>query len=216
MAAIYKPGVLTIIPHYDIGAGHDVVNVMHFLGQTISYDVSQLTAIQTTFDTSWGTSYRAFLPTTNLYKGCIVIDSGSAFGQEKDNSAFAAQPGNAVAGPIADNAAVLLSLHVLQRYKGGHGRAYLPGFSLDMIEPDGRNVLPTTLAAVESMWQNLRIAMAGNGTNNGGPHVPVLWHKKWAAAPNSTSEIVGATTSAVLATQRRRLRKVSRHKKKTP
>jgi len=208
--------VVTIIPYDDIGAGHDVVNVIHYQGQPISFDNAQLQAVRDEFDSIWGNGFRPLVPTTTHYKGCVVIDSGSAFGGDITNDTFVPVPGTAVAGPVADNAAVLLSLHVLQRYKGGHGRVYLPGFSLDMLATDGRTVLGSTVTTVEGVWNNTAQALGALTTGQGGPYKPVLWHKKWAAAPNSTSDIVSVTCQTILASQRRRLRKVSRHKKKVP
>lgn len=216
MAAVYLPGVVTLIPHYDIGAGHDVVNVLHFRGQPISFDTSQLTTIQTAFDQQWHGGLANLLATTSIYKGAVCIDSGSALGQEVDNTAYVPQNGTGVGNPVADNAAVLLSLHVLQRYKGGHGRVYLPGFSTSGLGSDGRTVLGSTITSLNSTWTNLVNAMRSIPSADGGPFDAVVWHKKWAAAPNTTGIITSITPQSVLASQRRRLRKVSRHKKKTP
>jgi hypothetical protein len=85
-----------------------------------------------------------------------------------------------------------------------------------MSNADGRSWTTAALAQAATVWANLVAAMAAVSPANGGPLVPVIWHKKKASMLNTYEAITGATPQPIYATQRRRVRKVSRHKKKTP
>jgi len=139
---------------------------------------------------------------------------GSAFGLESGNETFVAVPGAGSPTSIADQVAALISLHVAERYKGGHGRIYVPGLANNMLEDDGSTLQPAAITALGNMWNNTVTAMAAISAGNGGPLKPIVWHKKWAAHPNTTADILSITVQPLTATQRRRIRKVSRHKKK--
>jgi len=215
VAAVYLPGVVTIVPEYDIHGIAMAANVFHFQGQSISFSTSQLTAIQSAWEGAWATPYAGLCPSGTSYLGANVIDSGSALGQEVTNTAHIPNIGTLTGGPMADNQAVLLSLHGLHRYKGGHCRKYLPGMAYLVTQNDGRLLGDTYKASIGNMWQGVVTALNNVSTANGGPFKPIIWHKKWKAAPNSPEDVVGYTVQSVLASQRRRLRKVSRHRKAT-
>lgn len=213
MAGIYHPNVLTVLLTNEIGAGHRVLNVTNWMGQNNPWTIPQLTSIQTTVNTAMTTSWVPLLSSVNQYTGAVVIDSSAATGLQVDNANYTAVPGTGNAVPIQDQVCCLLSLKQVQRYKGGHSRKYLPGLGLNLLQGDGRTLTPSAVTSIGSWWDGLVTAMAGVTGTNGGPFTPIIWHKKQAGFQNTTQAIVQRTVQSVTATQRRRVRKVSRHRK---
>lgn len=214
MAAIYHAQVVQIIPHYSIRSGNDAVNVTYWLGTGNPYSQVALDDIRANFDQAWQSHWSTVAPSVNTYKGAVVTDVSSAFGLESSNETFVAIPGASGANSIADQVAALISLHVAERYKGGHGRIYVPGLAGNMLQDDGSTIQSVARTALLAMWTDTVTAMGAISAANGGPLKPIVWHKKWAAHPNTTADILSVTVQPISATQRRRIRKVSRHKKK--
>lgn len=212
MAAIYHPSVVTVVPHYDLGSGRDGVNVTHWRTPVTGLNTAQLTAIQTAFDTAWEAQWHVFASSTARYLGSWVIDSGSSLGAQVTNVTYTPKPGQGTDGAVGDQVAALLSLHGVNRYRGGHARLYIPGADTLKVDPGGRNLVPAAIGNIETMMANTGSALAGLSGANGGPLNQVIWHKKWAAAPNTIEDVISFTCQQLLATQRRRLRKVSRHR----
>jgi nicotinamide mononucleotide (NMN) deamidase PncC len=59
-------------------------------------------------------------------------------------------------------------------------------------------------------------ALSGIAGSGGGPYNQIIWHKHLASNPNSVELVTTTVAQDVLATQRRRLRKVSRHRARGP
>jgi hypothetical protein len=215
MAAIYLAGVVTTVPYYDIQAPHLVANVLNWHTTVTGLTQAQLTSIQGVFNTAWEGMWATLAANSAFYKGAKVIDMSSQTGLEADNVTFTPVPGAQPLGPVADSTCLLLSFHGLLRYRGGHARIYLPGMSTNASNNDGRTWTPAALTGIQSGWDTVVAQMAGISIGQGGPLKPVIWHKKKASLPNQVEDIVGRTAQSVYANQRRRVRKVSRHKTKT-
>jgi hypothetical protein len=209
MTAIYKSGVCTIVPHYNIGAAGDAVNVTHWGYTGSPLTAANLDAIQAAFNPAWYGPWSLMSSNGVFYNGCWVIDNSSATGGQKTNATYVPQPGLKSAPPVSDNVCTLISLHGFTRYRGGHSRLYIPGLSSDMALGDGRTVTATAITHMDDLWNNTVTAMNGITTI---PLVPIIWHKKWAANPNSVENVASHTSQTILASQRRRLRKVARHR----
>lgn len=78
---------------------------------------------------------------------------------------------------------------------------------------DGRTLDPTVITGFAATYASLVSAMGGVAGAAGGPLSHIVWHKHLSAAPNTTELVLTATMSNILASQRRRLRKVSRHRR---
>jgi hypothetical protein len=217
MPGIYHAGVVTTIPYYDTGnVGHSA-NVIHWLGVgTTDLTTGQLTTIQGVFDAAWGAAWAALATSSNHYLGAWVIDSGDATGGQVTNALFTPVAGASSNAPVADNVAGLISLQTTRRYKGGHGRLYIPGANSSFLNFNGANWTGAMLAHMDTLWENTRIAMSGIGSAENGPYLPIVWHKKAIDFPNTVENVVGHVSQPVAASQRRRLRKVSRHRRHVP
>lgn len=212
MVAIYHPNVVSIVPHYNIGSGRDAVNVTHwgYVGDPLTG--TALTAIQTAFDAAWYGQWKNWAGSGVYYLGAWVIDNSSATGGQRTNAAYVPAGGLGGSQAAGDQMAGLISIHGYVRYRGGHSRLYIPGASASMLANDGQNWTPTGTGYLGTMWNNTVAAMAAVSEAEGGPITPLIWHKKWSAAPNTLEAVASITVQALSATQRRRVRKVSRHR----
>lgn len=215
MPAIYLPGVVLTIPKYDLGHPNNAANVIAWTTAAVGLTVAQLTAIQTAFDTAWSTQWKTNAASVNKYTGSWVIDMSSATSNQVTNALYTPAAGSVVQASWPDNAAALISLHTARRYRGGHGRIYVPGLAITLLQNDGMTLTPATVTSLGTMWDNTVSAMSAVAGTAGGPLSPIVWHKRLSSAPNTTEAVTGRVVQAVIATQRRRLRKVTRHRKKT-
>jgi hypothetical protein len=117
---------------------------------------------------------------------------------------------------------MLIQLKQSMKYKGGHGRMYVPSLSGN-VTTDGVNLIPGVISDVNTKLQNLINAMFGLASAYGGPYTWVVWrtrsHQPSSAPggplgppiPPFLSTVNSADVAQVLATQRRRLRKAPHH-----
>jgi hypothetical protein len=212
--ALYLPGIVQIVPQYNIGRPNLAANVLHWHTTVTDLGTGTLNAIQATFDPLWFDLWALVGASEASYVGSIVTDMSSNTGAQAGNQGFVPKhPTNS--GPqLGENTAYLLSLHTDTRYRGGHGRVYLPAISVYNINNDGETMGSAIQPAVVTAWNNLVTAMESLPVGSGGPLSPVIWHKKLSSAPNTFELVTGITANALFASQRRRLRKVSRHKKR--
>ena len=211
MVAIYHPGVVTIVPNYNIGRPNPAANVLQWQTSVTGLTVGQLTSIQGAFDAAWGPGWQVIANTQYSYIGCSVIDNSSNTGQAVHPSSYTPLHGTGAGGAMGDNVAYLISLKGQNRYKGGHSRLYIPGCDLNLSNHDGQSIPAGTINSLNTLYNNVFVAMQGLSAANGGPLAPIIWHKKLKSAPNSTELIITWKGQSQLATQRRRLRKVARH-----
>jgi hypothetical protein len=212
MPALYHPGVVTIIPKYDIGQPNNAANVTQWSTPAVGLSIPQLQAIQTAFDTAWVASWKLSGSSANRYMGSWVIDMSSAVGNQVTNAGYTPVVGSGISTAWGDATACLISLRTLLRYRGGHGRLYIPGLVSTAMNADGHTLGGTASTNMLNMWNNTVAALFGLTGAAGGPLTPIVWHKKLSSNPNSIETVVGVVVQPVLATQRRRQRKVTRRR----
>lgn len=212
MAAIYKTGVVLTIPKYDLGHPNNAANVIAWSTGAVGLTVAQLTAVQTAFDTAWSAKWAPQSPTINRYMGCWVIDMAGPTANQVTNATYTPVLGTAGSGAWADSIAGLLSLKTQTRYRGGHGRLYIPGFNSGSLQSDGQSLSTAAITAIQQMWDNTVAALLALSGATGGPYTPIVWHKRLTAAPNTIEPVVGRVVQTTAASQRRRLRKVTRRR----
>lgn len=215
----YIPGLLQIRPQYSIAGADDTPeNVTWWLGATadIELTAAQLTAIQTVFDGAWSDFITAMGSTQDFYTGSIVTDWSTSLGLTVDNTGYTPVAGSAT-GSSAAQVAALLSLKEQDRYRGGHGRVYLPGLASNYLQT-GNSLTSGLVTSLESVVSALKGAMLGIPSSNGGGYSQRIFHQKRQVVPHTTpptymtpylSAISGTVVNTIVATQRRRIRKVS-------
>ena len=211
MAAIYHPGVVLTIPKYDLGQPTNAANVIAWQTAAVGLTVAQLQAVQTAFDTAWSGAWKNWTSSSNRYMGCWVVDMASATGNQVTNALYTPVAGVGASTSWPDMTSGLISLHTATRYRGGHGRLYIPGGTAASVNADGRTLTSTAITQIGAMWANTVSALGALAGTAGGPYNPIVWHKKLASSPNSVESITGVVVQSVIATQRRRVRKVTRH-----
>lgn len=212
MAAIYKSGVVLIIPKYDLGQPNNAANVLAWNTGAVGLTVAQLTAVQSSFDTAWSAWWKAMSPNTNRYMGSWVIDMAGATANQVTNSGYTPAAGTGGGTSWGDQQCALISLRTQNRYRGGHGRVYIGGLNSSAMNADGHTLSATAKSSITTGWNNTANALLALSGAAGGPYTPIVWHKHWTAFPNTTENVVGIVVNDVLATQRRRQRKVTRHR----
>jgi hypothetical protein len=212
MTAIYHPGVVTIIAKYNLGQVNPAVNVTHWRSPVTPQTAGTLVAIRDAFNTAWSTGWKSAASASNSYLGCTVVDASSLTGGQAESGGYTPVSGLISGGSMSDQVCGLISMKGVNRYRGGHSRLYIPSVPITLVNSDNRTITPALILAYDTLMTGVRAAMLGLSGVNGGPLNQVIWHKKWAAAPNTIEDVFNWTSQPVLATQRRRIRKVSRHK----
>jgi hypothetical protein len=213
----YHPFLVQIRPQVlDVGLRQHECVVWYTGSVSAGYSLSQLTAIGTAFGNIWATTWAHYGEPGASYQSAIVTDWTSNTGL----STTVLQPATGLGtGQLAANTAILISEKQGTRYKGGHGRQYLPSMSAQ-VTTDGTNVVQAVVSYFNTQFASLITAMAQVTTANGGPCQAVVYRQRTQVVPHTTpptyqpaftSNILQYACSSMLATQRRRLRKAPHH-----
>jgi hypothetical protein len=206
----YQPGLLQIRPQYTDADASTHENVTWWLGATpaaFPLDAGQLTTIQAAFDTAWETMWGEIGADATHYIGSVVTDWSSAFGLTVDNTGYTPVAGTH-GQESGSQVSALLSLTGARRYKGGHGRTYLPCVGVDVMA-SGTSLGASPVVSLNSAAVDLQTAMAGIATIDGGAYAWNVYHQKPHIPPPFLEPIVAVVANVRIATQRRRLRKVA-------
>jgi hypothetical protein len=218
---VYMPGLVQIRPQYSIGAAGEpertaVENVLWFQGATLSnfpLTTASLTVIQDTFDAHWPVMWQYIGQEAYQYVGSIVTDWSVDTGITLPENTGLAPTDGLGAGDMAANVAMLLSYVApsMPRYKGGHGRTYLPFCSSTYLQTpwEWQNA---RVEDVAGGWSTMSTAMLGISSSDGGGFNQVVFRNKTNPLTAAVHDITSVNVGSVPASQRRRLRAVSRKK----
>jgi hypothetical protein len=216
--ANYIPGLVQIRPQYaGTGDADTPENVTWWQSVGIApLTIANLTTIQNQFDSHW-TDFTSLGSAEDQYIGSIVTDWGSDTGLEKNKVGYTPVNGTGVM-PTGAQVAFLISLQVASRFKGGHGRIYIP--TLDMSHVEGKSALMSAaITSATTIINNVATAMAASITPNGA-YVQQVFRQKTQVVPHTIpptyrvaflQPVVNYLVQPQLATQRRRLRKAAHH-----
>jgi hypothetical protein len=176
---------------------------------------AEMQNIVTTFDTIYSAAWASIGAATAHYQGSIATDFTSNTGEQATSVGVAPVAGTVAGLALPNNVALLTSLHIAQRYKGGHGRMYFPCLG-STVGIDGDHASNTNVSAVQSdlsAMTNSGVASPnvalGTVTAGSGLLWCVLRHR--ASGVPTLPAVVGCTVQALYASQRRRLRKAAHH-----
>lgn len=211
----YQPGLLQIRPQYTREGASNPENILFWSGTFgTPLTVAQLTAIAAVFDPAWANMWKQAGAASTNYSGSILTDWSSNTGLEYTSvGVFGAVAGTAGTAAPA-NAAALISWSVPIRFRGGHGRSYLPDIG-DTALASATALVSATVTTMNADLQTLITNMHGISSGNGGPFVPVIYKHRNANYPTNPLPVptVVAVSSEVvntnLASQRRRLRRAA-------
>lgn len=211
MPTVYLPSLIQIRAQYSPypDTGEIPENVFWFLSRSAGTPtLANLTTMANTFSTQWGGIWALWGATARTFTGAIVTDWSSAFGLTFTNvGVFSAHAGTAT-GQAPPQVAGLVSFSNGEHFKGGHFRIYLPWLGTAVISTTDPGQL--TAAAVTNMFNNYSgLEPAMNATGVLGGQTQRLF--RWRSQPGRArlDPIQTYTVQSMLATQRRRLRRIA-------
>jgi len=213
MPNVYKPGLVQVRvkydTEYDLDSPENVLWVLSSTGQT-PISAGGIGDIQSAFDNYWAPMWASLGWSEASYIGSIVTDWTSATGEEQ-SSVGVMTPLNGSAGSagMAAQAAALISYTQSIRYKGGHPRSYLPHLAQAIISGDAV-IQNSYLETAETAFSSFLTQLGSIESAHGGPYNLVSYRFRDDSVNAHTQAITGFIFQPILATQRRRLRKVSR------
>lgn len=212
MPNVYKPGLIQIRARYtNEFDGDKTENVTWWQGAfTSPLTQAQLANIQAVFDVQWPLMWRIPGATGAQYIGSIATDWSSASGTDNDTTTSLSPVNGQATGLAAAQACMLLSLQIPLRFKGGHGRVYLPWLGQSALA-DQKSVTASVVSNVSAEFVALRTNMNAISSGNGGPFSWCVYKFRNDAVKADPILITGGVIQADLATQRRRLRKAPHH-----
>lgn len=212
MPNVYKPGLVNIRAQYtrDPDSGDTPENVFWFEnGTTTTPTLTQLQAIQAAFDENWSAVWARCGATDANMTGSIITDWSSSSGLESSSvGSFSPVAGDSGTG-VPPNVAALISYEIQLRWKGGHFRTYLPYIgNSSVISGTHDQLSASVIANLQTQFNDFLNAMLASGTLGG--QAFRCYKNKTNATTAALYPIAGFTINAMLASQRRRLRRVGR------
>lgn len=212
MPNVYQPGLLQIRPQYDteIESGDTPENVVWFLSNThTTPSQADLTEIQATFDTFWAAAWAEVGSSSAHYTGSVMIDWSSATGLESISVGSFAPIAGATVGLCPPQVAALVSYLIPLRWRGGHFRTYLPYVSSGVLAAGlSDTIRASSIDSFNTAFNALITNMSANGVLGG--QIMVVYKNKTNPATAETFRFFAFILQPLLATQRRRIRRVSR------
>jgi hypothetical protein len=207
---VYLPNLVQIRPQYSTEGDDIAENILWVVGSVASgYTNTQLEALQSAFDENWSAVFQDYAATALTYLGSIVTDWTSDEGIQIPLSSV--NENGTKSTPVGAQTCVLISWLSPTRYRGGHSRTYLPCVGIESLD-GASNVGAGEVTAIREDINNVEIALAGVSAPNGGPYA--FRNFRFRNDPEKAEIVIpaGILVQNLLATQRRRLRKASRHR----
>lgn len=208
---LLQPGLLLVRPQYtpNPDTGDHPENVLWFVSaQTQAPSIGQLNAMAAAFDPAWGTMMAAVMGTGRSYTGSIWTDWSSQFGLTGSSVGVYAGTNGGLGPPVPANTAILVSLHVAERWKGGHARMYLPHVgSGTQLSTDYNKLAAASITAITNAFQVINTATLGSGVLGG--QSQRVYRQRQDPVHAHLMQISSFTVQPTYATQRRRLRKAA-------
>lgn len=208
MANVYQPNLIQYRPQYSKEFDNDTPENIIWLKGAIAgpYTLTQLQNLQSTLDVLWGEMWQSVGATGRSMTGSIITDWTSSSGLQSNSvGTFVGAPGSE-GNEVPANVAALISWQIAERYRGGHGRVYLPSLGVSVIFND--NFL--TASAITALTTTMGNVTAGLLAYPG-PVGPVTINVLRARGkPTQNAQVVHSfEANGQLASQRRRLRRVA-------
>lgn len=209
MPNVYQPYLIQIRPQYIDAGDNTPENILWFIGSVhTGYTSDQLYAIQGAFDEGWGPVWKCVGATGTYYNSCVVTDWTSNAGLEIPLNHANAQEGTEDA-PMGVNTAALISKEIGLRWRGGHPRTYLPSLAYN-VTANGATLQGAVVTALVTAYTAFLGTMGSVTTDNGGPIIEQVYRNRNSETEAHLYNIEAYIVQAELASQRRRLRRVSR------
>lgn len=209
MPNVYKPYLIQVRPQYSDGGVNTPENILWFTGSVLTgYELAQLQDFQTAFDPLWLAIWEYTGSADANYKSCYVTDWTSDTGLQTPPVADYSEAGSQ-SGYAGAQVAELISIRVPQRYRGGHPRIYLPAIGAGALTSMS-TINPTYTADQATAYETMITTLNTLGSGSGGPYSQVVYRFRDNEAKATLLTPSSIFVNDELATQRRRLRRVTR------
>lgn len=209
----YLPNLIQIRPQYSPSPDTAEVpqNVLWFRSASAGTpSQANLTSIANAFDAVWNTLFAAYGCSTAHYTGNVTTDWGSATGGEWSTVGAYTPVAGTSGNPLPENVAILVSYQIGLRWRGGHFRTYLPYVGSGSVQTaDGNKVVAAVQSSIATHLQSVIANMEGTGVL-GGQTIQAFKNKTGKKGTPTLYPISSFIVQPVVASQRRRLRKVTR------
>lgn len=210
----YLPALMQIRPQYAGTAVDTPENILFMEGHEVDgYTLAQLQGIQAVFDEYWPLMWKIQANENVGYTGSVITDWTSDSGLESNSVGTLEVVNGDLSGYSPAQAAVLISWVVGLRWRGGHFRTYLPGVASAAQQSESQ-ILEATQTAMNTALAALITHLIDIEEADGGPVAFVGYRFRNAhdGVPGTptTYPFVSEGVQLTLATQRRRVRKVTR------
>jgi hypothetical protein len=217
MPNVYKPGLIQIKPQYSSGITDEPdtpENILFWRGATTSefpLSTGQITAIAAVFDPHWGAMWAEQGSAAYKYTGCVITDWSVDTGIEQSTVGVFAGVSGTLTGVTTGQACMLLSYTsaLMPKYRGGHFRSYLP-YPSEAALTSPYEFTSAAVANVQGGLGTLYNDMLLISSADGGGYYPSLYRFRNDATKAVMYDANSVVVSPVPATQRRRLRKITR------
>lgn len=214
MPNVYQPKLVQIRPQYDTNTDNNdhPENVLWFTNSVATTPSNaDLVQITTDFDNHWGSFWQTWGAAAKHYTGCVVTDWSSSTGLQHTTVGTFTPVAGAIGGAsLPASVAILMSYSNGQRFKGGHFRTYLPWVSSGVLDSVDKNMVQAgALSAINSGFSAMFAAMQA-GAALGGQTMKLYRHRNDPVRAQ-LFDVVTFKAQALLATQRRRMRRVPHH-----
>lgn len=182
--------------------------------------VAQLNALSAAVDNAYAARLSTFAHSSVSLTGAIATDLSSLTANQ--GSWAGSTPGGRAGTELPANCCTLINAHIQRRYRGGKPRVYPPfGVAGDLL--NAQQFTATFLAALSAAWTNyisdLSTAVNAFGTGSGPVNINYFHKGEWInddngiprwhpgrVTPPGVDPITGWTVSALVGSQRRRVR----------
>jgi hypothetical protein len=217
MPNVYRPGLIQVKPQYTSGLTDEPdtpENILFFSGTTESafpLTSADITAIAAVFDPHWGNMWALQGSSAYKYVGSVITDWSVDTGVEQSSVGVFAGTSGTLTGVTTGQACMLISYtaSAMPRYRGGHFRTYLP-YPSEAALVNPYEFSSTVTSGVTGGLTTLYADMAGVSGTYGGGYIPALYRFRNNPTKADVYYMTGYAAQQVPATQRRRLRKITR------
>jgi hypothetical protein len=170
------------------------------------YAAADLLTVATNLHTAWADVWKTLASTSTALEATDVTDFTSATGLSSEYVDVVAgiQP-----DMTAAQAAMVISLQTSERYRGGHGRCYIPGLAFNHMA-DSHTWDNTAVSTIGDFWADWIVLLAAQALG-AGTLAPVVVRNRRVLGEAYIKLIGALIAQPVMATQRRRARKVAHH-----
>jgi hypothetical protein len=209
---VLQPGLVQIKACYSSSTSDfdKPINLLWFVQRApTTLTVANMTTIANTFDPLWAAMWNIIAPGAASYIGCVATDYSTAFGATWDTRGTYTPNTGTKSVALPNSVSALISLHVAERWRGGHARIYLPYVAEDVLAADANFLTSTQANNVSTKYALIEPGM--NGIAIGGGLSQRVYRQRTDAVHAHLMPIQSYTVNTELATQRRRMRKVAHH-----